>query len=90
MLVYQTENFGKHYDYRSNPHKNWVMPPHIHEFSEIAFTKEGVTTVILNGKKHVVPAGHMIFILPNQIHEYTDETPSVLRCAVFQLSQILV
>ncbi len=88
MIVYQTENFGKHYEYRSNPHKNWIMPPHIHEFSEIAFTKSGTTTVILNGRKCLVPADHLIFILPNQIHEYTDETPSVMRCAVFSNDHI--
>ena len=88
MIVYQAENFGKHYEYRSNPHKNWVMPPHIHEFSEIAFTKSGSTTVLLNGKKYLVPEDHLIFILPNQIHEYTDETPSVVRCAVFSNDHI--
>lgn len=88
MIVYQTENFGKHYEYRSNPHKNWVMPPHIHEFSEIAFTKSGTTTVILGGQKYLVPENHLIFIMPNRIHEYTDETESVLRCAVFSNDHI--
>ena len=88
MIVYQTENFGKSYEYRSNPHQNWIMPPHLHEFSEIAFTLEGVTTVLVDGKKHPVPAGHLIFILPNHIHEYSNETPSKMRCAVFSNDHI--
>ncbi len=88
MIVYQTENFGKSYEYRSNPHQNWIMPPHLHEFSEIAFTLEGVTTVFVDGKKHSVPKNHLIFILPNHIHEYSNETESQMRCAVFSNDHI--
>ena len=88
MIVYQAENLGKVYEYRSNPHTNWSVPPHIHEYSELAFTEEGVTTVFVDGKKHRVPAGHLIFILPNSIHEYSDETPSKMRCAVFSNDHI--
>lgn len=83
MIVYQTENFGNRYEYRTNPHENWCVPPHIHQFCEIAFTKTGVTTVFVDKQKYLVPAGHLIFILPDQIHEYSSETPSTLRCAVF-------
>ena len=88
MIVYQTENLGKVYEYRSNLHTNWIMPPHIHEYSELAFTKEGVTTIFVDGKKHRVPAGHLILILPNRIHEYSNETPSKMRCAVFSNDHI--
>lgn len=83
MIIYQTENIGNSYEYRSNSHENWTVPPHIHEYSEIAFTKKGVSTIYLDGEKHLVPENHLIFIRPNQIHEYSDETPSTLRCAVF-------
>lgn len=83
MILYQTENFGKHRDYRSNPHKNWVVPPHIHAYTEIAFTTAGVTTVYLDGTRYTLPKDHVIFILPNRIHEYPGETPSEMRCAVF-------
>ncbi len=88
MILYQTENFGKQYEYRSNPHRNWVMPPHIHEFSELAYTKSGLTTVWVDGVKYTLPPYHLIFILPNQIHEYTDETHSLMRCAVFSNDHI--
>ena len=83
MIVYHTENLGGRYEYRTKSHENWVMPPHIHEFSEFAYTISGTTTVHLNGKKYLIPKGHLLFILPNQIHEYSDKTPSILRCAVF-------
>ena len=88
MLLYQTENFGKSYEYRSGSHENWVVPPHIHEYSEILFTKNGTATVVLDGVTYRLPKGHMIFILPNQVHEFINETPSVVRCAVFSNDHI--
>ena len=88
MIVYQIENFGNRYEYRSNPHENYVIPPHLHEYSEIAFTLSGVTTVIVDGKQYLLPAHHLIFILPNQIHEYRDDTASLMRCAVFSNDHI--
>lgn len=83
MLVYQTENIGNSFEYRSNNHKNWSVVPHIHEYSEIAFTKKGALTIYIDGEKYIVPEKHLIFIHPNQIHEYSDETESIIRCAVF-------
>lgn len=83
MIVYQTENIGNSYDYRSNSHTNWVVPPHIHEYSEFAFTKEGETCVYVDGKRYIVPKNHLIYIMPNQVHEYSDEASSFMRCAVF-------
>ena len=88
MLLYQTENFGKSYEYRSGSHENWTVPPHIHEYSEILFTKNGTATVVLDGVTYRLPKGHMIFILPNQVHEFINETPSVVRCAVFSNDHI--
>lgn len=83
MIDYQIENFAKAYDYRSNNHENWKVMPHIHEFSELVFTKSGVTTMYINGRKLLVPENHALLILPNQIHEYSAETESILRCCVF-------
>jgi len=83
MLQYQSENFGKSSAYRSRQHVNYVKPPHIHEFYELAFTYQGSTTVYIDEIKYTVPEQHAILILPNQIHEYTAETNSHMRCAVF-------
>lgn len=83
MIDYQMENFAKTYDYRSNEHENWKVMPHIHEFSELVFTKSGITTVYVNGHKYRVPENYALLILPNQIHEYSAETESTLRCCVF-------
>jgi len=83
MIAYQAENFGREYDWRNFFHINYDMPPHIHQFSEIAYTLEGVTTAYISGKKYLIPAGHMLLVLPNQIHAYTPETSSHMQCAVF-------
>ena len=88
MIIYQTENFGNRYEYRTGAHENWVKPPHIHEYSELALVTEGAATIYLSGKKYLVPKGHLILILPNRVHEYTDESPSRLQCAVFSNDHI--
>lgn len=88
MIIYQTENMGNRFEYRTSGHDNWVKPPHIHEYSELAFVTEGMATIYLSGKKYLVEAGHAILILPNLVHEYTDETASHLQCAVFSNDHI--
>lgn len=82
-IIYQSENLGGRYEYRSNEHENWRVKPHVHAYSEIAYTLEGTATVIVDGKKHLVPKNRLIFIMPNQVHQYMPLTQSVLRCAVF-------
>ena len=54
MIIYQTENMGNRFEYRTSGHDNWVKPPHIHEYSELAFVTEGVATIYLSGKKYLV------------------------------------
>lgn len=83
MFVYQTENYGKAYEYRSKTHHNWIMPPHIHEFSELVYCTSGVMTVKIDGKTYELPKNHAALILPNQIHEYIHSYNNNVRCSVF-------
>ena len=83
MLQYQNENFGRSYDYRRREHDGFVVPAHIHEYSELLYTREGEMTMYLNGERRTVPAGHVALILPNEVHSYTDETPCRVWCSVF-------
>lgn len=83
MLQYQNENFGRSYDYRRREHDVFVIPAHIHEYSELLYTREGEMTMYLGGERRVVPAGHIAVILPHQVHAYTDETICRVWCAVF-------
>ena len=83
MIIYQNENFGKSFEFRCRRHENYAVVPHIHQYCEILICLDG-TMRILCGEKHLsVPAGHAAFILPNEIHAYTDELPSKCICAVF-------
>ncbi len=83
MIIYQNENFGKSFDFRCRRHDGYVVVPHIHQYSEILICLEG-TMRMLCGEKHLsVPAGHAAFILPNDIHAYTDDLPCRSICAVF-------
>jgi len=83
LLLYQTENFGRSFDYRHRYHDRFVIPTHIHEYSEFLYVIEGEMTMYVGGTQYRVPAGHLAFSLPNEIHAYTDETPCRCLCAVF-------
>ena len=83
VFFYQTENVGEAYECRGGVHENWIISPHIHEYSEILFTKKGVTYICIADKKYPVPENHLIFIRSNQIHEFTGESPSIFCSAVF-------
>ena len=83
MIFYQKENVGKSYECRIGTYENWFISPHIHEYSEIVFTKKRETCVYLDGKRFIVPENHLIYIKPNQVHEFSTESSSVLCAAVF-------
>ena len=83
MLLYQTENFGRSFDYRHRYHDRFEIPAHIHEYSEFLYVIEGEMTMQLRGETLRVPAGHLAFSLPHEIHAYTDATPCRCLCAVF-------
>lgn len=81
-MKYHTENFGKTFEFRSKRHKEFLIESHIHEFSEILYCKSGTAQGIVNGRNIFVPAGHLIFIPPNYVHEYQCRNTDVV-CAVF-------
>lgn len=83
MLQYQNENIGESFSFKCRYHKKYSVPPHIHEYSEIVYVESGSLTAYLNGEKISVPENHAAFIFPNEIHEYTAETPCSIWCAVF-------
>lgn len=83
MLLYQNENFGRSYDFRRRHHDRFVIPAHIHEFSELCCVTEGTMTLFISGAEYQAPEGSMAFVLPNEIHSYTDKTPCHVFCAVF-------
>ncbi|MBQ7011678.1 MAG: helix-turn-helix transcriptional regulator [Clostridia bacterium] len=83
MLKYQNENIGESFSFKCRFHDKYTVPPHIHEYSEIVYVCSGALTAYVNGERISVPAGHGVFIFPNDIHEYTAETPCNMWCAVF-------
>ena len=81
-LYYQTENFGKSYDFRSNFHNGFIIGAHIHEYSEILYVTSGDAEVVINGKTLNLTKNDLIFIPPNYIHQYKIDDAKVY-CAVF-------
>jgi AraC-like DNA-binding protein len=81
-LFYQTENFGKSYDFRPKLHEGFVIGAHIHEFSEIIYVLSGDAEIVINGKTLHLKDDDFVFIPPNYIHQYKIDKAKVY-CAVF-------
>ncbi len=81
-MIYQNENFGGAYDFRSGLHEGWQVDAHLHEYSEILYCRQGEGKVTVNGKALTIGRGQLIWIPPNYIHSYDCEGAEV-TCAVF-------
>ena len=81
-MIYQNENFGGEFDYRSRWHDEFLMYEHLHEYSEVLFCKKGKADVVVRGKALTLSENQLIFIPPNCVHEYMCRNCEVV-CAVF-------
>ena len=81
-MLYQNENFGGKLEFRTGWHDGFIVPMHLHEYSEFLYVYTGCAEVCVAGRELCIPAGHLIFIQPNQLHEYRCRSAQV-RCAVF-------
>ncbi len=82
MFYYQRENFSNSYDLRCRKHDGYVVPAHLHEYSEFLYVEQGCAEVLVNGRVYNVYSGQLIFIPPNKIHEYRCDKTKVV-CGVF-------
>ena len=81
-MLYQNENFGGKLEFRTGWHDGFIVPMHLHDYSEFLYVYSGSAEISAAGRQLSVPAGHLIFIQPNQLHEYRCRNTQV-RCAVF-------
>lgn len=81
-MIYQNENFGGEFDYRSRWHDQFLMYEHLHEYSEVLMCKKGKADIVVRGKALTLCENELIFIPPNCVHEYMCRNCEVV-CAVF-------
>lgn len=81
-MKYQLENFNGRYDFRSRFHEGWSVESHLHEYSELLYCRKGLCRAVVNGSEIALPAGHLLWLPPNYIHQYPDTDAQVI-CAVF-------
>ncbi len=82
MYYYQNENFSNCHDIRCKFHDNFIVPAHLHEYSEIIFALKGNGTVYINEREILLDEKKLIYIPPNTIHRYVFSKANVI-CAVF-------
>jgi quercetin dioxygenase-like cupin family protein len=54
-------------------------PHHRHEWEHEVFILEGTATVVSDKGTHAAPAGSVVFVLPNEIHQFRNETGALMR-----------
>ena len=59
-MVYQNDNIGKSYDFRSGWHSEFVVYEHIHDYSEILMCLNGEADITVRSKKMILKKGHTI------------------------------
>lgn len=89
MIVrYLVENPKNNLLFRCRSHHGgWYMPPHLHEFCEIIYCKEGGGEIVVNGNKMRLDEKQIAFIPPLSIHEFFLGQAETV-CAIFSGSFI--
>jgi len=81
-MIYQSENFGKSYDYRSGRHTEFIISEHLHDYSEILFCISGEADIKIGDRFLTLKGGELVFIPSNVTHKYMCRNCDVF-CAVF-------
>ena len=88
ILKYLIENHKNNLLFRCRSHHaGWYMPPHLHEFCEILYCKEGSGYIVVNGKKVNLEKRQVVFIPPLSIHEFFLNNAETI-CIIFSNSFI--
>ena len=81
-MEYQNENFSGVLDFRCRWHDGFLVPLHLHEYSELLYVRSGCATVLIDRQTYRLSDQQFIFVPPNALHEYHCEHAEVI-CAVF-------
>lgn len=81
-MIYQNENFGGNLEFRCGRHDRFIVSTHLHDYSELLYVRQGEAEAVVEGRTLPVPEKHLVFVLPNQLHEYHCQNVDVI-CAVF-------
>lgn len=63
--------------------KNYNFPLHFHRAYELIYVKEGSLTVFVDKTKYLLERGSLLFLFPNQIHEFKTPESSEITVVLF-------
>ena len=86
-MFYQYEHIGTTDYFKREEHIDFSYPTHLHRCYELIALTEGEMSVTADGKEHVLHAGDMILIFPNQLHSLLSSSS---RCVLFIFSPKLI
>lgn len=83
MITYQKKYSGDEYYYRNINIFDFSIVPHMHEYTELTYVRNGRIKVVLNSKIYILKEGDLLLITQNQIHSY--ETIDSSEIIIFML-----
>lgn len=78
-IEYYPDESGKHDYFSTWKWETKYIFPHMHQYSEILYVLSGTMTLFLNGEQLCAPAGCGVFILPYEVHSFTQTTQNTTR-----------
>ena len=84
MIRVHVSNFGMNTALRCSTKKGqYYVEPHIHQFSEIVYVKEGTLRATVEGSEEIAKAGDMVFISAFQTHTLSSSPDAEIWICVF-------
>ena len=84
MLRVHASNFGMNTALRCSTKKGqYYVEPHIHQFSEIVFVKEGTLKATVDGREEVAQSGDMVFINAFRTHMLSASPDAEIWICIF-------
>lgn len=84
MLRVHVSNFGTNTSLRTGTKKGqYYIEPHIHQFSEIVFVKEGSLQVTVEGTEEIANQGDMVFISSFRTHSLSASSDAEIWLCLF-------
>jgi AraC-like DNA-binding protein len=86
-MFYQYEHVGTTDYFKREEHTNFSYPTHLHRCYELIAVTEGEMSVTVDNTGHLLHAGDMILIFPNQLHSLLSWES---QCVLFIFSPKLI
>lgn len=89
MIVYEDYHFGEQREISLYHIKEFSHFPHFHRSYELLYLKSGSLKAVIDGREFLMEPGHLVLVLPYEIHSYINLGGAECYVNVFSPDYIL-